>query len=140
MWFGCKGTLACLLLGFSIRTMRLEYLVSAPRDALGYEQLISPTGFPKRSLAALLARYTDFIPSKQYQLADWRIRCVRPPHPTRNSHPVYHQTPPRRNASLRACRYTFPTSYLRPTTQRAPQALDDTPSTTAYTSQRYPSA
>ncbi|KAG8774260.1 exosome nuclease subunit [Ceratobasidium sp. 428] len=31
-------------------------------------------GFPKHSLAALLARYTDFIPDKQYQLADWRIR------------------------------------------------------------------
>ncbi|KAG9127111.1 exosome nuclease subunit [Ceratobasidium sp. 392] len=31
-------------------------------------------GFPKHSLATLLARYTDFIPDKQYQLADWRIR------------------------------------------------------------------
>ncbi|CAE6390775.1 unnamed protein product [Rhizoctonia solani] len=31
-------------------------------------------GFPKHSLAALLARYTDFTPDKQYQLADWRIR------------------------------------------------------------------
>ncbi|KAF8606994.1 hypothetical protein BDV93DRAFT_542586 [Ceratobasidium sp. AG-I] len=31
-------------------------------------------GFPKHSLAALLARYTDFVPDKQYQLADWRIR------------------------------------------------------------------
>ncbi|QRW06491.1 3'-5' exonuclease [Ceratobasidium sp. AG-Ba] len=31
-------------------------------------------GFPKHGLAALLARYTDFIPDKQYQLADWRIR------------------------------------------------------------------
>ncbi|KAG9103839.1 exosome nuclease subunit [Ceratobasidium sp. 370] len=31
-------------------------------------------GFPKHSLAALLARYTDFIPDKRYQLADWRIR------------------------------------------------------------------
>ncbi|KAF8713286.1 hypothetical protein RHS03_00958, partial [Rhizoctonia solani] len=30
--------------------------------------------FPKHSLAALLARYTDFTPDKQYQLADWRIR------------------------------------------------------------------
>lgn len=35
------------------------------------------SGFPKHSLAALLAMYCDFIPDKRFQLADWRIRYVK---------------------------------------------------------------
>ena len=31
-------------------------------------------GYPKNSLAALLARYANFNAAKQYQMADWRIR------------------------------------------------------------------
>ncbi|SCV67433.1 BQ2448_5044 [Microbotryum intermedium] len=30
--------------------------------------------YPHHSLASLLERYTDFVPDKRYQLADWRIR------------------------------------------------------------------
>ncbi|SCZ93871.1 BZ3500_MvSof-1268-A1-R1_Chr6-3g08938 [Microbotryum saponariae] len=30
--------------------------------------------YPHHSLASLLEKYTDFVPDKRYQLADWRIR------------------------------------------------------------------
>ena len=32
--------------------------------------------YPSRSLAYLLSKFVDFQADKQYQLADWRIRCV----------------------------------------------------------------
>lgn len=35
---------------------------------------VSVLNFPKKSLAALLERYTDFRADKRYQMADWRIR------------------------------------------------------------------
>lgn len=31
-------------------------------------------GYPKNSLAALLARHANFEAAKQYQMADWRLR------------------------------------------------------------------
>ena len=31
-------------------------------------------GYPKKSLAALLARHANFDAAKQYQMADWRLR------------------------------------------------------------------
>ncbi|GAA6062191.1 hypothetical protein JCM10212_006472, partial [Sporobolomyces blumeae] len=31
-------------------------------------------GYPQHSLASLLDMFTDFVPDKRYQLADWRIR------------------------------------------------------------------
>ncbi len=31
-------------------------------------------GYPKRSLASLLQRFTKFKADKRYQTADWRIR------------------------------------------------------------------
>lgn len=34
--------------------------------------------FPARSLAYLLKRFVNFEADKKYQMADWRIRYVRP--------------------------------------------------------------
>ena len=35
-------------------------------------------GYPKNSLAALLARHANFNAAKQYQMADWRMRFANP--------------------------------------------------------------
>lgn len=32
-------------------------------------------GYPQASLASLLSRFIRFDADKQYQMADWRIRC-----------------------------------------------------------------
>ena len=33
-------------------------------------------GYPQHSLASLLNKFVNFTAQKQYQMADWRIRCV----------------------------------------------------------------
>ena len=38
--------------------------------------LLTLVDLPQKSLAFLLTRYCDVEPDKQYQLADWRMRCA----------------------------------------------------------------
>ncbi|CAE6458731.1 unnamed protein product [Rhizoctonia solani] len=91
-------------------------------------------GFPKHSLAALLARYTDFIPDKQYQLADWRIRPLPEEmlHYARaDTHYLLHIYDQLRNALLEHSS-TNPPLPPTPTNGTPPPGISAPPTPSAY--------
>lgn len=67
-------------------------------------------GYPKNSLAALLARHANFNAAKQYQMADWRMRFVISVQSS-GIKSLIKQAVARRNVQL--CSIGYPFSSLR---------------------------